>query len=389
MYNHIVKITPYFKLRILGSREKKCTVVCEVHVKGTPVAIPFSTGVMVYISDWDYKQRRVNLNDVQSRMDNQRLDTIQQELTTLANKLQYQGNNLTARLLKETYLEKPLKIPSFLDCLAMYLENRTKSGITKSTLGQYKSFQNIITKYLESIGRKNIELESFKENIWENLKENSQRNEISNHVLLTFIKSIFKYAVKKGYLTYHEMLSADNPKGYGKELVWFDETQIDRLMEHRFMYEPHERVRKAFLFQCYSGLAFEEIRTFKKSENLKMIGGKPMMMIFRKKTRKHYPVPLLKQAKEILETIEESFNLTGNYEYNISLRFLGEIMKYPKIGEITSHMGRKTAGVYLLNNGVPIEVVSKILGHQDIQTTQDYYCTVLTKYIDVSTLHLQ
>ncbi len=389
MYNETVKINPYFKLRILGSRERKCSVICEIHVKGTPVAIPFSTEIMVYVKDWDYKKRRINLEDEQSAKDNKRLDIIEHEIRNLAIKLQYQGKVLTARLLKETYLQKPLKVPCLMDCIDLYIENRTKSGITKSTIVQYTGFKNIILRYLESINKKKLELEEFKENVWEDLKENSQRNKSSNHVLLTFIKSVVRFTIKKGFLTYHEILGAENPTGDGKELTWIDEDQIQRLMQHRFSYEPHERVRKAFIFQCFSGLAYEEIRSFKKSEHIKTIGGKPVMMIFRKKTKKHYPVPLLKQAKEILDEIGDSFNVSGNYEYNISLRFLGEIMKYPNIEEITSHMGRRSAGVYLLNNGVPIEVVSKILGHQDIQTTQNYYCTVLTKYMDLSTLHLQ
>lgn len=381
-------VNPYFKLRISAKgRTEKASVLCEVKVKGYKPAIPFATGVMVYPKN--FVQQRINLNDVQSRTDNQTLDRIFMEVNELAKSLHYQDKKITPRILKELYCEKPQKIPNFIECLDLMIESRNRKGIEKSTLIQYDSLKRNITDYLTKYQKLNIDLEQFKNTDWQRLKSENERNDSSNHVLLTFIKSIFKFATKQGFIMYHEIEQQENPTGISKELIWLDTDQVERLRQHRYKMQHHENLRKAFVFQCYTGLAYEEIRNFKKSVNIKEIGGKKTIMVYRKKTKSWYPVPILKEAKEILEQINDGFSLPGNYEYNISIRFFGEIMEYEKIEEITSHKGRVTAGVFLLNNGVPLEVVSKILGHKNIQTTQDYYVTVLTKYIDSSTLHLQ
>lgn len=386
----IMIINPYFKLRIsTKGRSEKASVLCEIKMKGFNAATAFATGVTTLPEKWDYQNQRVGLTNAQARTDNQTLDRIFQEINEIAKSLHYQDKPITPRIIKELYCEKPQKIPNFIQTLDLMLESRKNAGIEITTQLQYESLKRNITEYLERYQKSKIELEQFKNKDWEKMKFENSRNDASNHVLLTFIKSIFKFANKHGFLMYHEINKQDNPTGNAKELIWLDTVHVERLIEHRYRYDHHENLRKAFVFQCYTGLAYEEIKTFKKSVNIKEIGGKKMIMVYRKKTKTFYPVPILKQAKEILEQISDSFSLPGNYEYNIALRFLGEIMQYENIEEITSHKGRVTAGVFLLNNGVPLEVVSKILGHKNIQTTQDYYVTVLTKYIDTSTLHLQ
>ena len=382
-------INPYFKLRIsTKGRTEKASVLCEIKMKGCAAATAFSTGVMTFPEKWDYQNQRIGLTNAQARTDNQTLDRIFQEVNEIAKTLHYQDKPITPRIIKELYCEKPQKIPNFLETLDLMLEGK-KAGIEPTTQKQYDSLKKNITDYLERYQKQKIELDQFKNKDWETMKLENLRSDASNHVLLTFIKSIYKFATKHGFIMYHEIEKQDNPTGNTKELIWLDTSHVERLLQHRYRYEHHENIRKAFVFQCFTGLAYQEIKTFKKSVNIKEIGGKPMIMVYRQKTKTFYPVPILKQAKEILEQISDSFSLPGNYEYNIALRFLGEIMQYEKIEEITSHKGRVTAGVFLLNNGVPLEVVSKILGHKNIQTTQDYYVTVLTKYIDTSTLHLQ
>lgn len=383
-------INPYFKLRIstLG-REHPASVVCEIKIKGFKPATPFATGVFCLPSDWNYTQKRINRIETKSRVDNKKLDDTFNDIERLAEQLISKGKKITPQILHEIYCEIPIKLPTFLELIEIGITQKISNEISEGSTKQYRSYQTIIKRYLTEQHKTNLDIESFTVDIWEHFKSTSNRSTYSKHLIFVFVKSILTIGLKKKYLTSHDLLIEDNPKGKRKKLLWLEEEHLERLQQHRYKYKQHENIRKAFVFQAFTGLAYEEVRTFNKLQNLKIIGGKETLYIYRKKGDTYFPVPLLKQAKQILTEIGNAFDIPSNHEYNLSLKFLGEVMEFEDIDKITSHLGRKTAGVYLLNNGVPIEAVSKILGHQSIQTTIDYYSTVLPKYVDSSTLHLQ
>ena len=94
-------------------------------------------------------------------------------------------------------------------------------------------------------------------------------------------------------------------------------------------------------------------------------------MIFdrRKKTNEDYFIALMPSAVEILEKYDYQLPIISNMKYNDYLKVVAAMAG---VQPLTSHMGRHTFAVYALNKGVPIEVVSKILGHTDIKTTSIY-----------------
>lgn len=109
--------------------------------------------------------------------------------------------------------------------------------------------------------------------------------------------------------------------------------------------------------------------------------GEKWMNILRKKTNKHYQVPLLPQAIAILNRYKYhpiSLNkgillpVPSNVKYNAYLKEIGRIAKVNK--NLTTHLSRKTfATTIMLANGVNIGILSKILGHASVQVTLDSY----------------
>ena len=150
-----------------------------------------------------------------------------------------------------------------------------------------------------------------------------------------------------------------------------------------------------FVFCCYSGLAFKEMMNLRKDDISKEFDGELWMNINRAKTNKSYKVPLLPKAKEIIEVYnlddnEFVFPRISNPNFNSYLKEIADLVGIQK--KLTHHIARKTfATTVLLYNNVPIEIVSKLLGHSKIQTTQDHYGEIIQKRVsmEIKRLNLQ
>ena len=133
------------------------------------------------------------------------------------------------------------------------------------------------------------------------------------------------------------------------------------------------------LFSCYSGLTYIELKELTTDNLVKGMDGKDWIYTKREKTQQSVKVPLLNPAKEIIEKYKEHrleeanevFPVISNQKIN---RYLKEIIQSIGIRKkITFHSARHTfATVVTLSNGVPIETVSKLLGHTKLSTTQIY-----------------
>lgn len=135
-----------------------------------------------------------------------------------------------------------------------------------------------------------------------------------------------------------------------------------------------------FVFSCYTGLAYVDILGLTKSSIKIGIDGNHWLIIDRAKTNTPSRIPLLQKALDIIEkykkhpkTInsEKLLPIISNQKINEFLKEIGVLCNIDK--NITFHLARHTfATTVTLTNGVPIETVSKMLGHKSISTTQIY-----------------
>ncbi|WP_240916422.1 site-specific integrase [Pedobacter sp. HDW13] len=143
-------------------------------------------------------------------------------------------------------------------------------------------------------------------------------------------------------------------------------------------------MRDIFLFSCYTGLAYIDIYQLKRSEIIDKNGDEKWISINRQKTGTATRVPLLPKAIALLIKYEnhpqcidqnKAFPVSTNQKMNAYLKEIADIcgIKIP----LSYHIARHTfATTITLQNGVPIETVSKMLGHKDIRTTQHYAKTL-------------
>ncbi|MCS3533106.1 integrase [Chryseobacterium sp. JUb7] len=160
------------------------------------------------------------------------------------------------------------------------------------------------------------------------------------------------------------------------------------IYEKKFVSERLIQVRDIFLFCCYTGLAYVDVKNLTKDNVNIGVDGEQWIFTRRQKTDTSVRVPLLPLAKELILKYENHprcvnsgflFPVISNQTMNSYLKEIADLCEINK--ELTFHIARHTfATTITLSNGVPIESVSKMLGHTNIKTTQ-HYAKILDKKV--------
>ncbi len=135
-------------------------------------------------------------------------------------------------------------------------------------------------------------------------------------------------------------------------------------LEARPLTGPLAHARDLFVFQCYTGLSYADLYEFRIEEE----DGERFIVGDRLKTGQHYRVMLLDKARAILERYGWQLPVITNQKYNYFLKIAAAGIR----DDITSHMGRHTFATWALRNNVPIEIISAMLAHSNINVTQIY-----------------
>ena len=181
-------------------------------------------------------------------------------------------------------------------------------------------------------------------------------------------------AVKKGALDFYPFLgySYERPKGEPRSIT---QEELERIIELKIEWENYRIVRDLFVFSCFSGLAISDVRNLRE-ENIVLEEGELCIKGRRMKTKIPYRVQVLPPAWAIMEryrgkragfvfdvpTTDVILNGMHHIQRNIGME-----------SPLTFHMARHTfASLITLSAGVPIETVSRMLGHTNLRTTQVY-----------------
>ncbi|MBC5838861.1 site-specific integrase [Flavobacterium muglaense] len=172
------------------------------------------------------------------------------------------------------------------------------------------------------------------------------------------------------------------------ERDFLTEEELNRIYNKRFSSERLNLVKDIFIFSCYTGLSYVDVKGLKKDHIAIGIDGEKWIFKNRQKTDTKSKIPVLPIAQEIIQKYSDHpkclnedsvLPILTNQKMNAYLKEIGDLCDIPK--EITFHMARHTfATSVTLTNGVPIETVSKMLGHKNIQTTQ-HYAKILDKKV--------
>lgn len=173
---------------------------------------------------------------------------------------------------------------------------------------------------------------------------------------------------------------------------------IQKIVEKDFSTDRLNQVKDIFIFSCFTGLAYADVKKLTKNDIVIGIDGQNWIKTKRTKTDTRSNIPILSIPQAIIDkykVYQESLDtelllpVLSNQKMNAYLKEIADLCEINK--NLTFHLARHTfATTVTLTNGVPIESVSKMLGHKSLRTTQ-HYAKIIDKKVseDMNALRLK
>lgn len=357
----------YPTLRFVFDRKKTATkkhkASVQIEVLSERKRKYIGTGVKLYSDQWD--ERKKVINSMQMLELNRSLDEQIRTIQDWVNELIRKREPFDFEKL-ERFIKFSNKSENFIEFIERRIEER--QDITESTKKTHRTF----SESLRAFGRITYFSDLTKENItiyddWLHEKGYSQPTVHNYHKRM---KRYINEAIK------FELIDKDPYSGLhferGKHQIrkYLTEDELKKIIEAEIPSKTVRQVRDLFVFQSYTGISYADLAKFDFKKDITKKNGKMVIHDVRQKTEETYFIVLLSPALEVLEKYKFILPVISNQQYNLRLKIVADYAKIDK--NLTVHMARHTFATMCLNNGVKIENVSKMLGHSNIKTTQEY-----------------
>ena len=386
----------HYVLRLNKEKKGKYPVYARIVVNKTRVEL--STKQYINKSDWDEVKGRVKQRTDDLRLLNSYLEELRGKITMHYRELKLSGEEvITADMVKCAYLGV-LKDKNNYTLLWLVKQHNTmmKEVLRWGTLKNYFTTERYLREFLKTQSSSGdiylrqltyVFLTGFEFFVRSTPLKNYDpctNNGTMKHI--ERVKKIIAWAAKNEWIEKNPFASYQL-KFQHKVREYLNEPELQDLENRRFNDPILQKVKDLFVFSCYTGLAYADVMGLQPGNIVLGIDGFSWIQTCRAKTNTPVDVPLLDVAKGILEKFkrvqsEESSNTVfpyiPNQVVNRSLKIISEICGFSK--RLTFHVARHTfATTVTLCNGVPIESISKMLGHTKITTTMIYAKVVKTK----------
>jgi site-specific recombinase XerD len=361
-------------------------IYLRITVNSQPTEI--SLNLKVEDKSWDDKRKRVIGHSPKARRIQSQIDDATSEIQEIYKELRYNNIVIDAPTIKKRYLKLDTQNNSLLELFAYHQEHhfpKIKEGTKKHfrTLYRYsKEFLKIDLKvndiFLTNLSYSYlVKFENFLLSKRCPSKTLMKRNSAVKHIQR--LKTIINLGIKLDWLSKDPFVSYTC--SYDKvDRGYLTQKELDTIEKKVILIPRLQLVRDLFVFSCYCGLAYIDAIDLDKDQIVRGIDGERWIYTTRGKNENIVKVPLLPTAERILDQYaedprslnrEKSFPKISNQKLNAYLKEIADICEIKK--NISFHLARHTfATTVTLSNGVPIETVSKLLGHTQIATTQIY-----------------
>jgi integrase/recombinase XerD len=388
MNSNILKILFLInKTRINAKGE--APIRCRITFNG--VRKIFSTGLFINPDNWENTLQAANPPNDSNSYTNTQLSLIKQEINQAFLFLKVQKGQFDVDDIYLKYKGEDIKQAKTL--MEVFILHNTKMnslvGIeyTKSTYSKFVEAKQHTEDFLfYQNKKKNILLEDitlkFLQDFDYYLKTQKSFKQITINKSIQRIRKIIKLAIAEGFI-FTDPFLLYRPKKVINNVTYLTTEELFELENHIFSQPRLDQVRDTFVFCCYTGLPYQEMATLTKKNIVRKFDDKLWIDMYRLKTKKQLSVPLLPKAISILEKYQEDKSILpiiSNQKFNSYIKEIAEIIGIEK--KLTHHIARKTfATTVLLYNDVPMEIVSELLGHSKLSTTQEHYAKVVQKKV--------
>ncbi|WP_327983707.1 site-specific integrase [Bergeyella porcorum] len=349
----------------------------------------FSMGIFVNPKNWNSsKQMAIPINTENNQI-NTELSLIKQEINQAFLYLKVQEKSFDVEDIFKQYKGETIsKDYGLLEFYQLYLEKQKKLvglEIKQVTWNKFDYIKNDIEEFIKDYYKKSdIKLKDldfqFITEFEFYLKTEKKHKQITINKALQRFKKVIKQATIGKYID-NNPFEEHKPKKVISKIVFLTKEELERLENYHFSSKTLNVVKDCYLFCCYTGLAYKEMFELKKENIINNQDDNLWIFMKREKTDRNISVPLvlpkaLEIAKKYQSESEYILPRISNQSFNRLLKEIASTLNINK--NLTHHTARKTfASTILLNNDIPMEVVSKLLGHSKISTTQEYYADVL------------
>ncbi len=343
----------------------------------------FSTGKRVCVQNWDKSRQLVRGNSEEFKSINKFLSAVKAKIYQKEAELLDRGFVITAELLCDAYFDKveSLKEHSLISVLEAHNSQcRSMVGrtIAKSTYFNFEHGGKLLQEYIQNkYGRDDLYLRELNMDFIQGFhafllnEKKMQQNTTTKH--LKFLKKLLNIAVSNSYIGYNPF-NAYKVEREPVEIDFLDEDELRRVINFDTPLPRLERAKDMFLFGCFTGLSYIDIKTLT-AEHFETDGaGRIWIKKRRVKTGILSRIPLLPIAKMILDKYKGGAKLLPIQDAADVNKYLKDIAILCGIDKrITFHQARHTfATTVTLSNNISLEVVSKMMGHTNTRMTTHY-----------------
>ena len=380
MMKSIFRVVFYLRSNYVN-KEGKTSVMLRIYLNNERLSLG-STGISVKSSQWDKEKERIKGRTTEALNTNLQLDNIASGLQSIFRRIEM-SDVVSLERIKSEFLGKKEEIDTLMQLFEKHNGDVAKQvgvSVGKATLQKYNVCKRHFSEFLEKqYKRSDLKLTELTYVVIREFDlylraEVGQNPNTATKTMKTF-KTITLLGQKMGVLLH------------------------DPFMNHRFHIEPVNRgfltdeeilliankdlgisrlelVRDIFIFSCFTGLAYIDVSNLT-PDHIVTFGDKQWIMTQRQKTSVETNVLLLDIPKAIIakyggKTYRNGklFPMLTNQKTNSYLKEIADICGIKK--NLTFHLARHTFATMSLSKGVPMESVSKMLGHTNIRTTQIY-----------------
>jgi len=356
-------------------------IMCRITIDGQPSR--FNTKVSINPNIWDAKASVAIGKSNEAVEINALLNEIKTSVHNVYHDLQTKENNVNAERVKNIFLGIEVKQQTVLELFQRHNEDVAKLvGISKSkeTLQKYevahRRMADFIKEYyhVSDISLKEVN-HMFLHNFEIYLMTSCNCKENTTAKFLQRFRTIIIMAKNNGWI-HIDPFANFKIKFKKTDRGYLTQQEIDIIMCKKFSSERLERVRDIFIFSCFTGLAYIDVKNLRQSNIRTSFDDGLWVMGKREKTGVNYNVPLLDVPKQIIAKYADKLPdnkvlpVMSNQKMNEYLKEIGTVCGIDK--NLSYHLARHTFATLTLTKGVSIESVSKMLGHTNIKTTQIY-----------------
>lgn len=356
----------------------------------------FSTKLSCRPQLWNTRESRLNGKSREAVVTNAKLEQLLVSIQRAYERLCERGVNFTASDIKEEVQGSMQSRTTFLQRYDQMLEElRKQVGIelTEHSFSAYRVIRkHLQTFILKQFHSKDISFGQITEDFLDELHSYSigkcKHSQGYYRKTALAVKKVCRLAFREGLTDRLLFEHIKIERGDSRLPRALDRASLDKIQ--RIHFEEYEvelqLARNLFLFTCYTGVAFCDMVSLREEHLVQDDAGARWLKFRRQKTDTLCRIKLLPQAEAVLnlyhQSTEEALLPDISYQsYRIHLRAL-QLRAGISI-PLTAHIGRHTfATLITLENGVPLETVSKMLGHSSIQTTERYAQVTPTKIFE-------